>query len=151
MRQTNQTGNVEQSYRTLLLVWFALLNSQLLLLVVLYFVRPEIFRFDFSRPLLGENSVMVIVLAVLAVSTFLLSFVLRRRFLNQAINEQKVELVQTAVIIGCSLCEAISLFGFVLVFILNYQYFFLWFALGILGIILHFPRRENLIDASYKK
>ena len=151
MRQTNQTGNVEQSFRTLLLVWFALLNSQLLLLVVLYFTRPEIFRFNFSKPLLDENSVMVIVLAVLAVSTFLLSIVLRRRFLNQAISEQKVEFVLTAIIIGCSLCEAISLFGFVLVFILNYQYFFLWFALGILGMILHFPRRDNLIDATYKR
>jgi F0F1-type ATP synthase membrane subunit c/vacuolar-type H+-ATPase subunit K len=151
MRQTKQPGNVEQSYRTLILIWFALLNSQLILLLVLYFAKPEIFRFDFSKPLLGENSVMVIVLAVLAVSTFLLSFVLRKKFFNQAITEQKMELVQTAVIIGCSLCEAISLFGFVLVFILNYQYFFLWFALGILGIILHFPRRDNLIDASYKR
>jgi hypothetical protein len=151
MKQPNQTGNVEQSYRTLLVIWFALLNSQLLLLVVLYFARPEIFRFDFSKSLLGENSLMVIVLAVLAVSIFLLSFVLRKRFINQAINEQKVELVQTAVIIGCYLCEAISLFGFVLVFALNYQYFFLWFALGILGIILHFPRRDNLIGANYKR
>ena len=151
MRQTNQTGNVEQSYRTLIIIWFALLNSQFLLLVVLYIARPEIFRFDFSKSLLGENAAMIILLAVLAVSTFLLSFVLRRRFINQAINEQKVELVQTAVIIGCALCEAISLFGFVLVFTLNYQYFFLWFALGILGIILHFPRRDNLIAASYKR
>ncbi len=151
MQQTNQNRNVAQSYRTLIIIWFALLNSQLLLLVVLYFARPEVFQFDFSKPFLGENSAMVIVLAVLAVSTFLLSFVLRRKFINQAINEQKLEPVQTAVIISCALCEAISLFGFVLVFTLNYQYFFLWFALGILGIILHFPRRENLIDASYKK
>jgi uncharacterized membrane protein len=151
VQQTNQPGNVEQIYRTLVIIWFALLNSQLLLLVVLYFARSEIFRFDFSKPLLGTNSVMVIVLASLAVSTFLLSFVLRKKFINQAITEQKVELVQTAIIIGCSLCEAISLFGFVLVFALNYQYFFFWFVLGILGIILHFPRRGNLIDASYKR
>ena len=151
MRQTNQPGNVEQSYRTLIVIWFALLNSQILLLVVLYFTRPEIFRFDFSKPLLDENSTMVIVLAVLAVLTFLLSFVLRKKFINQAINEQKKELVQTTVVIGCALCESISLFGFVLVFALNYQYFFLWFAFGILGIILHFPRRDNLIDASYKR
>ena len=151
MRQTNQPGYVEQSYRTLIIIWFSLLNSQLLLLVVLHFTRPEIFRFDFSKPLLGENPTMVIVLAVSAVLTFLLSFVLRKKFINQAINEQKTEFVQTAVVIGCALCEAISLFGFVLVFTLNYQYFFLWFALGILGIILHFPRRDNLIDASYKR
>jgi len=80
-----------------------------------------------------------------------LSFVLRKRFINQAINEQKLQLVQTAMIIGCALCESITLFGVVLAFAQNYQYFFLWFALGILGIILHFPRRENLIAASYKK
>ena len=151
MQRTNQNRNVEQSYRTLLIIWFALLNSQLLFLVVLYFAGPKVFEFDFSKSLLGENAAMVIVLAVLGVSTFLLSFVLRRRFINQAIAEQKMEFVQTAMIIGCSLCEATSLFGLVLAFSLNYQYFFAWFALGILGTVLHFPRRENLIAASYKR
>jgi hypothetical protein len=58
--------------------------------------------------------------------------------------------VQTAMIIGCALCESISLFGLLLVFLEGYQYFFLWFALAILGFVLHFPRRENLIAASYK-
>jgi hypothetical protein len=76
---------------------------------------------------------------------------LKRKFINQAINEQKTDLVQTAVIIGCALCEATTLFGFTLVFISNYPYFFLWFALGILGIILHFPKRDNFIAASYKR
>jgi hypothetical protein len=151
MRQTNQNQNVEQSYRTLIILWFALLNSQVLLLAALYFAKPTIFEFDFSKSLLGENAAMVIVLAILAVSTFLLSFALRRRFINQAIAEQKMGLVQTALIVGCALCEASSLFGLVLAFALSYQYFFLWFALGILGMILHFPRRENLIAASYKR
>jgi hypothetical protein len=35
-------------------------------------------------------------------------------------------------------------------FAFSYQYFFLWFALGILGMILHFPKRDNLIAAAYK-
>lgn len=151
MQQTNQKPNVEQTYRTMLIVWFALLNSQLLLLVFLYFANPKVFGFDFSQSLLGENSAMVIGLAVLAVSAFLLSLVLRKRFIAQAINEQKIQLVQTGMIIGCALCESITLFGLVMAFAINYQYFFLWFALGILGIILHFPRRENLIAASYKR
>ena len=146
-----ENTNIEQKYRAITVVWFALLVSQLMFLVILFFVKPEIFKFDFSKSPLGDNPAITIAFAVLCVSTFLLSFVLKRKFINQAINEQKTDLVQTAVIIGCALCEATTLFGFTLVFISNYPYFFLWFALGILGIILHFPKRDNFIAASYKR
>ena len=146
----NQNSNVEQKYRAITVVWFALLFSQLLLLVPMYFAKPEVFKFDFSQSLLGEQPVIILALAVLGILTFLLSFVLKRKFINQAISEQKTALVQTATIIGCALCEATSLFGLVLAFAANYQYFFLWFALGILGIILHFPKRDDFIAASYK-
>jgi F0F1-type ATP synthase membrane subunit c/vacuolar-type H+-ATPase subunit K len=145
-----ENTNVEQKYRAITVVWFALLISQLMFLVILFFVKPEIFKFDFSKSPLGDNPAIVIALAVLGVSTFLMSFVLSRKFINQAISQQKTTLVQTALIIGCALCEATTLFGFVLVFIANYQFFFLWFALGILGMILHFPKRDNLIAASCK-
>ncbi len=150
MQHTNQNQNVEQSYRTMGIIWFALLNSQLLLLVVLYFAKPKVFEFDFSKPLLDENALFIIIIGVAGIFNFIISLSLRKKFIDRAIAEQNVGLVQTAMIIGCALCEAISLFGLVLAFAQNYQYFFLWFALGILGIILHFPRRENLIAASYR-
>jgi F0F1-type ATP synthase membrane subunit c/vacuolar-type H+-ATPase subunit K len=132
------------------ILWLALLVSQLMFLVVLFFTKRELFNFDFSKSLLGDNPAITIAFAFLGVSTFLLSFVLKRKFINQAINEQKTAPIQMAVIIGCALCEATTLLGFTLAFITNYQYFFLWFTLGILGIILHFPKRDNLIAASYK-
>lgn len=120
-------------------------------LVILFTTKPELFKFDFSKPLLdGENSIVVIALAILGIVTFLLSFVLKKKFLAQAVNEQKTELVQTAMIIACALCEATTLFGLVIAFAFTYQYFFAWFALGILGIILHFPKRDDLFAASYK-
>lgn len=151
MNQNPQRTNVEPIYKTLAVIWFALLFSQVMLLVVVYFAKPEIFRFDFSKPLLGENPAITIVFALLAISCLVFSFVLSRKFLNQAAAAQNVALVQTALVVGCALCEAISLFGVVLVFAFTYQYFFLWFALGILGTILHFPKRDYLIDASYKR
>ena len=133
------------------IIWFAMLASQMLLLMVLFFAKPEAFQFDFSKSPLGENPMMTMMFAVLAISNLGLSFVFKRKYLNQAITEQKPALVQTAMILGCALCESISLFGLVLAFAFSYQYFFLWFALGIVGTILHFPKRENLIAASYKK
>ena len=147
----NQNSNVEGQYKTLAIIWFALLVSQIMLVVVIFFVKPEIFRFDFSKPLLGENAMMVVMFALLAISNLVLSFVLSKKYNNQAIAEQKPALVQTAMILGCALCEAVSLFGVVMAFAFSYQYFFLWFALGIMGTILHFPKRDNLIAASYKR
>ena len=147
----NQNQNVEGQYRIMAIIWFNLLISQLLFLVVIYFAKPEVFRFDFSKPLLGDNGMIIGIFALLAISNLALSFVFRKKYLNQAIAEQKPALVQTAMIIACALCEAVSLFGLVLAFAFSSQYFFLWFALGILGTILHFPRRENLIAASFKQ
>lgn len=147
----NQNPNVEQSYKTLAVIWFALLMSQLMFLVVIFFAKPEVFKFDFAKPLFDENGLIVIAFAILALVNFALSFVMKKRSYEQAIVEQKVGLVQTGLILACAFCEAISLFGVVLAFAFSYQYFFLWFALGIFGIILHFPRREVVIAANYKK
>jgi len=147
----NEKSNVEGQYQTLAIIWFSLLVSQFMFLVVLFFAKREIYNFDFSKSPLGENPMIIVVFAVLGLSTFLISFVLRKKFLDQATGEQKPALVQTALVVGCALCEATTLFGLVLAFAFDYQFFFLWFALGILGIILHFPKRDNLIAASYKR
>lgn len=147
----NEKTNVEGTYKTLVIIWFALLMSQIMFLAVIFMTKPEIFKLDFTKPPLGENAVVVIAFAVLALANFGLSFVMKKRSYEQAIAEQKIQFVQTGLIIACALCEAISLLGMVLAFAFSYQFFFLWFALGIFGILLHFPRRDSVIAASYKK
>jgi hypothetical protein len=146
-----KNSNVEQSYKTLTLIWFALLASQIMFLVVIFFAKPEVYRFDFSKPLFGDNAVIVIVFAMLAITNLALSFIMKKRSYQQAVEKQDVALVQTGLILACAFCEAISLLGMVLAFAFSYQYFFLWFALGIIGILLHFPRRDDVIAANYKK
>jgi hypothetical protein len=74
-----QNSNVEQNYKTLLMIWFALLVSQVMFLVVIFFAKPEVYRFDFGKPLFGENAVMVLAFAALAVVNFALSFVMKKR------------------------------------------------------------------------
>lgn len=147
----NRQPNIENQYKTLVVLWAALLMSQLLFLVLIYFIKPEVFRFDFAKPFLGENPTIVILFAFLGISTFLMSFVLKKKQLDAAVEKQNPAYVQTALIVACALCEATTLFGLLLVFLFAYQYFFLWFALAALGMILHFPRREHLINASYKR
>jgi len=146
-----QNSNVEQSYKTIVIIWLALLFSQIMLLVVIFLAKPEIFKFDFSKPLLGENAVIIIAFAFLAMTNFALSFVMKKRSFEQSVEKQQIALVQTGLILAYAFCEAISLLGMVLAFAFSYQYFFAWFALGILGFLLHFPRRDDVIAASYKK
>lgn len=142
--------NIEQMYGTMAILWFALFVAQFLFLLVLYLVKPELFRFDFSQPLLGKNAPIIIIFALAAIFNIVISFFLKKKYLGQAIAEQNVHFVQTAMFVGCAMCESVSLFGLMLAFVADYQYFFLWFALGIGAMIFHFPRRSNLISASFK-
>jgi hypothetical protein len=152
----NQRPDVEAQYKTLLMLWAALLMSQLIFLLVVFLTRPNLFQFDFSRPILGEGgstgstAALIIGCAVAAVTSVLLSFAFRRRLNERAVAAQDTAQVQSGLIIALALCEASSLFGLALAFAFEYQYFFLWLALGIIGMILHFPRRDELHAASYK-
>lgn len=138
-------------YQTLVILWAALLMSQFLFLVMLFVVKKELFNFDFSQPIAGQSGAMILGFAVAAVTCFFFSFAFKKRFYQRAVAEQNPALVQTGLIIACALCEACSLFGLALAFAFDYQYFFAWFALGILGILLHFPRQNDLLAAAVPK
>jgi len=140
----------ESSYQTLLVTWLGLLISQLLFLFLVFFIKPELFALDFTKPLLGESAPGILVLGGLAVLVLAVSFLLKNKYLAQSVEEQKVVHVQTAMIVGCALAEAISLFGLLLAFAHDYQYFFLFSALGILTTLLHFPKRGSVHAATYK-
>ncbi len=134
----------------LIIIWAALLVSQMLFLVMLFFTKGELFRFEFTQHPLAPSWPMIVAFALAAVVCFLLSFSFKKRFIEQAFQEKKPEIVQSGFIIALALCEASSLFGMCLAFAFDYQYFFLWFALGIGGMLLHFPRQNDLLAAGYK-
>jgi hypothetical protein len=94
---------------------------------------------------------IIIIFAAAGLFNLALSLVFKKKFLDQAVRDQNVQFVQTAMIVGCALCETVSLFGLMLAFIATYQYFFVWVVLGMLGMILHFPLRKNLMNASFGK
>jgi F0F1-type ATP synthase membrane subunit c/vacuolar-type H+-ATPase subunit K len=147
----NQKLNVEQMYRGMMMIWFSLLVSQFLFLLIVYFVKPNLFKFEFDQPFLGANTIIVLIFLLVAFTNIAISFFLRKKYTAQAIAEQNVSYVQTAMITGCALCEAVSIFGLMLAFVADYQYFFLWSILGITATLFHFPRRDDLIAATYKK
>jgi len=146
-----QNSNVEQTYKTLMIIWLALLASQVMFLVIIFVAKPEVFKFDLAKPVLGANAAVTLAFAALAFANLALSFIMKKRSYEQAVEKQDVAYVQTGLILACAFCEAISLLGLVLAFAFSYQFFFIWIALGIFGILLHYPRRDDVIAAGYKK
>jgi F0F1-type ATP synthase membrane subunit c/vacuolar-type H+-ATPase subunit K len=149
----NENPKTAGQHQTMIVLWAALLMSQFIFLLLVFLIKPELFSFNLAKPLLGDDTLVVVIgiFALLAVSAVAASFFLRKQTVAKAIAEQNVAHVQSGLIIGCALCEASSLLGVMLAFAFDYPHFFLWIALGIIGTLLHFPKRSDIIAASYKK
>jgi F0F1-type ATP synthase membrane subunit c/vacuolar-type H+-ATPase subunit K len=143
--------NLVAQYQTLLIVWAALLSTQVLFVVMLFFVKPNLFRFDFSQSPLEPSGAMILGFAVAAVTCVVLSFAFKRRLYERAVEAQDPAQVRSGLIIALALCEASSLFGLVLAFAFDYPYFYFWFILGIAGMLLHFPKQTDMLAAGYKQ
>ncbi len=145
---TKQVQDVDQLFRTTAIVWFVLLMSQFALYGLAWTLRGNVAAPNPGQGLLSDNPPIIIGAMMLAATNLALSFFIRKRANEQAVTDQNVKHVQTGLIVACALCESISIIGMVLAVAFSYPYFYLWFALGILGIFLHFPRRKHLLDAS---
>jgi energy-converting hydrogenase Eha subunit C len=145
--QNFQSPNIDVQYQTLLTIWPALFISILLLLGLVFFIKGNELKDGFDQ----DNFVLLIALAAVGCVTFVLSFIVKKAQLNQAISKKQTALVQSGLIVALAACEATCLFGAVAAFVTNTKYFFLWFILGAIGYILHFPRKKHLLDAVYGK
>lgn len=133
---------VRQFHLILLLIWTVLFMSQFLFFAAIYFNRPELFQMDTDPSLLGESPVLVVIFALLALIDLGIAGFVRRKGITEAIANKDPKTLQTSLVIGCALCEAISILGMFLAFGFNYPYFYLFFILGAVGIIKQFPRRH---------
>lgn len=147
----NENPKIAGQYQTMIILWAALLMSQFMFIVIIFFTRPQLFTLKFSQHFFGNSMAQILGFALAAITVVILSFAFRKKFNERAVQEQNPAHVQSGLIIACALCEASSLFGLALAFAFDYQYFFFWFILGIIGILLHFPRKDALLAASYKQ
>jgi hypothetical protein len=137
----NQTL-VEAQHRSLLIIWLFLFMS-----VVGFFVMT----FLVPSSAQGDNRVMAMVLIGLSLVNVVLSFVLKRTLLAQSVAKQALGLVQKAYIVALAMCEASAIFGVLIHFVTGSVYYYVAIGVGIIGMVLHFPKKQHLLDASFKK
>lgn len=110
------------------------------------------FTFFVARPEDVEpNSTLFLVLAAIALSTVLISFPIKSKLISQAVEQQHVPLVQQGYIVAWAMSEIPALLGLLDFFLTSNRYFYVLFFIAVIAQVLHFPRREHVINASFKK
>ena len=139
--------DLDTRYRTMLILWFALLMSVVMFFVMTIVAAPESFERDRDAP------ASVVLFALAGVGTFLvvLSFAVKRKMLQRSVEKQEPMLVQQALVVACAMCEVSALFGVLERFAFGSGDHYVLFLVSAIGIALHFPKRDQLLAASWNE
>ncbi|HYH87231.1 MAG TPA: hypothetical protein VEX60_17395 [Pyrinomonadaceae bacterium] len=148
MNQSGDKAGLEARLLTLRILWAALLSTVGVYVLIAVMVRPSA---DALAERGRDNPTLLLALVAAGLSTVAVSFVLKRRFYARAAELSDPSKLQQGFIIAVVLCEMCVLFGLLGLFATWNDYAYILFALGALGIALHFPRREEVAAAYYKR
>ena len=144
-RPTTSTGP-EVQLRTLRILWVAFLICVVLFFLVTWVTRPSGLPDETGR----GGPPLLYVLAALALTAVASSFAVKAGLYRRAAEHRQPALMQAGFTLAMALCESGVLFGLVGVFVTRNDAAYLLFALGALGMLLHFPRREQVGAAFHK-
>ena len=97
------------------------------------------------------NNTLFLVFVAIALSTTLISFLIKSKLISRAVDQQVVQLVQQAYIAAWAITEVGALLGLVDFFATGNRYYYVLFIISALGLLLHFPQRDHVIHASFKR
>jgi len=137
--QNDPQSKIELRIRTMRTLWIALFIS-----IALYYGLTFVWK---PNPNATPNSMLFLVLVVVALSMTLISFVIKNRLISRAIELQQPQLVQQAYIVALALNEVAALLGLLYFFMTGDRYYPVLFLIGACGQLLHFPRREHVMNA----
>lgn len=133
----NQT-NIETRYRTILILWFAMMMS-----VVIFAVMTTLVPATASA-----NARLSLMLNWGGIVPLALSFVLKSQVLSKAVQQQGLDQVQVGYVLSFALSEMAALLGVLDHFINAGPYYYVGFIFAGLGMLGHFPQKKYLLAAS---
>ncbi len=128
------TTGEDRQLRKNRIVWAALTGSVALYCVLVLLIPPAA---------VVENTSVERVLMVLAVAYVLLSIPAKRWLMVQADAVDSAFLRGLAFLVPLVLCEAAAVTGVVLRFAAGSSHYYVFLALALAGMLLHFPRRRT--------
>jgi hypothetical protein len=145
MKSLNQSKEMQLETRrkSMVVLWVAsIFTIGLYWLFSVFSSGPE--------PEKGPVRFIAFLFPAIGIGLALISIIIRRRYLKQAEERQAPALVQTGFVVSIALCDAIGLLGILDHFVTGNQYYFIMFAIAVIAIVFHFPRRQQWAIASYR-
>jgi len=139
--QNNPQTEIELRIRTLRTLWFALLGS----IGVYYGFTLVVER----REGLESNPSLSLSLMCVAILMVLVAFVIKTKLLSKALEQQSTGMVQQAYVVTWAITEVAAVLGLIDFFLTNDRYYFVLLIIAVLGVLLHFPRREHVVNAAF--
>ena len=139
--QPDVQNNIEVRLRIMRTLWIATFVS-----IGLFFAFTI---FNVRSGDLAPNNMLFLILLGAAASTTLISFPIKNRLLSRAVEQQQAQLVQQAYVVAWTITEFAAVLAVVDFFMTGDRYYYLLFIIAACGQLLHFPRREHLINASF--
>ena len=142
MNMQTDNQNVELRIRSMRTIWMGLLLS-----IGVYFVLT---LFAQRSEDLHPNSMLSVILAIIAASTTLISFPIKYKLLTSAIDRGQVQQVQQAYVVAWAVTEAGAIMGLLDYFLTTNRYYYVLFLIAACAQLLHFPRNEHVLNASFR-
>ena len=139
--QSNQ-GDLDARYRTMLILWFALLMNIGVFFAFSLLIGPD------SNHDAPANVLLNAVLTAAGALLVIVSFVVKKKLLIKSVERQDVQLVQKALVVACVLCETSAVLGLMERFLIDNREYYLLFLIAIIGTGLHFPKRKHIEAAA---
>lgn len=143
MNQQTDPQTIEARILTMRILWFALLMS-----VAIYFVFT---LFAQRREGLESNPTISLALLCVAILMVLVAFLIKSRLLSKAVDQQNPAMVQQAYIVTWAITEVAGLLGLLDFFLTTDRYYYILLIIAVLGLLLHFPRREPVENAAFRR
>ena len=123
--------------------WLGITSFHIVMVVLMWIIRPHAFDLTFSSLVLDENRVFVVLIALV---TLWVSFGLRKKneYAGYVLDVRGNEnLLAAGYLYSPMLAFSITCWEMVLALYLDYSYSFVWFAVGLLGSLYVLPTRAK--------
>ena len=138
MAKSSRPVTIDERYRTLLILWVGMCLSLIIFLAFIHFLPSP------SAP----NQKLTLLLNTAGLIPVGLSFLIKQIMIGKAVESRRVEQVHTANILSWALCEVAYLLAFFDNRVTGSSYYYVGFTIAGMGMLLNFPRKQPLLDAS---
>ena len=139
----NPTGpqeSFELRLRAVRTLWLAMFASIGIYYALTFIIEP--------REGAAPNDRLSLILLIVGILTMLISFPVKNRLLTYAAERERTQLVQQVYTVALALAEFSALLGMLDYFATAHRHYYVLFIVALIGQLLHFPRREHIVNAS---